>query len=306
MVEIKNIRLAPFTIMTSSIQAIFAFIIAIILVLTLGSLAAFVPFLAPVSGVLATFGIALIIALPILTFIINVATNFITAGLYNLLVPKVGGIKLEMEAEELNSIPVLSFSLIVACISAIWGFIIGVILAAVITPLFAIMGAAVPMIAQIFANATNATNATIPTGAAIGTGGIITAVFLIIGLPILAFIIGFIGQALFAIFYNYLATKVAKIKLEFVAIKETLNELKSIPVIPAALAVAVVMAIFGLIIGLINLITLSMAGDAVTGVITLIVDIIMYFIEYFIIVALAAIFYNFLAPRIGGVKLELE
>jgi len=306
MVEIKNVRLAPFTIMTSSIQAIFAFIFAIIFILGLGIFAAFIPFLAPVFGVLAAFGIAMIIAFPILTFIINVATNFITAGLYNLLVPRVGGIKLEMEGDEVKSIPIVSFSLILSCIYAIWAFIIGVIMATIITPFFAIIGALVPMMSQILANTTNATGAALPTGAAIGAGGIVTALFLIIGLPILAFIIGFIGNALFAIFYNALATKVAKIKLEFAAVKETLNELKSIPVVPAALAVAVVMAIFGLIIGLINLVTLSMAGDAVAGVITLIVDIIMYFIQYFIIVALTAIFYNFLAPKIGAIKLELE
>lgn len=307
MVEIKNVRLVSFTLMTASIQAIFAFIIAIIFVIGLATFAGFIPFLAPVASSLAVLGIAAIIAFPILTFISNVSTNFISAGLYNLLVPKVGGIKLEMEGDEVKSIPVVSLALITSCIMAIWAFIIGLILALGVTAFSAIMGSLINIMAPIIANATNATTAAVlPTGAALGAGGAVTALILIIGLPIMVFIIGFIGNALFAIFYNVIATKVAKIKLEFAGVTETLNELKSIPVVPAALSIAVVTLIFGLIIGIINLITYSATGNATAGVMLLIGDIIGYFIGYFIIVALMAIFYNFLAPRIGGVKLELE
>jgi hypothetical protein len=303
MVEIKHVKLAPFTMMTAWIQAILAIIFAIIFVIVGVTVAAFIPQLAPLLGILAVFGLSLIIISPIITFMVNVVINFISAGFYNLLVPRVGGIQLEMEGDELNWIPVVPFSLILACVGAIWAFIIGLILALIIVPFTTLLSTSIPVIAQAIANATNAT---LPTGAFVGTGGVVLALVLIIGLPIAVFIMGFISNALFAIFYNYIATRVAKVKLEFAVVTGTLNELTSIPVVPAALAAAVVMVIFGLIRGIMSLITFSMAGNAVMGVETLIYDIIGYFIAYFIIVALVAIIYNFLQPRIGRIKLDLE
>ncbi len=63
---------------------------------------------------------------------------------------------------------------------------------------------------------------------------------------------------------------------------------------------------FGIIQGLLNFVTFASAGDAVGGLVSLIANIISSFIGYFIIVAIVAFLYNFLAPKIGGVKLELE
>ena len=68
----------------------------------------------------------------------------------------------------------------------------------------------------------------------------------------MVFVFGFIWNALFAIFYNYMVTRVAKIKLEFAAISGTLHELKHIPVLQTALAVALVYAILGLIFGILS------------------------------------------------------
>ena len=62
-----------------------------------------------------------------------------------------------------------------------------------------------------------------PTGAEFGAIGIIMSLALIIGLPILVFVFGFIWSALFAIFYNYIVTRVAKINLEFAAISGNLQ-----------------------------------------------------------------------------------
>jgi hypothetical protein len=140
----------------------------------------------------------------------------------------------------------------------------------------------------------------------LGTAGVLGALFLIIGLPVMVFIFGFIGHALFAIFYNYLIPRVGGIKLELTDIVRKGREITSIPVLPAALAVAVVFTIFGFIRGIINLGLYSMAGNAANGVVSLITTTIGFFIMYFIIVALITIFYNFLAPKIGEVKLELE
>ena len=304
--EIKSIELAPFTLMSSSVQAILALIAAIIMLLIFGAIAALVPQATVFGSVITWLGVALVIIYPIATFFINLAISFFSALLYNTLIPKLGGVKLGLEGNEVAEVPVVSFSLILAAIEAIWAFIIGLFLAAAITPFTALLSGSIPVISEAIANSTNTTGVAMPTGAAVGAGGIVLALLLIIGLPIAVFIIGFIGHALAAIFYNYIATRVAKIQLNFAAVSGTLHELKSIPVVPAALAAAVVFAIFGFIRGLIYLITLSISGNAVAGLITFITDIVVYFVVYFIVVALVAIIYNYLAPKIGGIKLGLE
>ena len=147
-----------------------------------------------------------------------------------------------------------------------------------------------PEAANITANITATTGAALPTGG-FGAIGAIVIVALIIGLPIIVFVFGFIWNALFAIFYNYIVNRVAKINLEFAAISGTLNELKHIPVLPTALAVAIVFAILGVISGIIS-------GNYT--------EFITNFVMYFIETALIAILYNYLAPKIGSIKLNLE
>ena len=304
--EIKSVKLAPFTLMSSSIHAILAFIAAILMLIIFGAIASVIPQAKGLGAFITWAGIGLIIIYPIGAFFINLAASFFSALLYNGLVPRLGGVKLGLDGNEVTEIPVVSFALILASIEAIWAFIIGLFSAAAIVPIFAGLSKSIPVISQTIANATNTTNATIPTGAALSAGGAIIAIFLIIGLPILTFIFGFIINALAAIFYNYIATRVAKIQLNFTAVTGNLHELKSIPAMPAALAIAVVFAIFVFLRGLVYLATLAAHGNAVGGVLSLIGMTIGSFVVYFIITALVAIFYNYLAPRIGTVKLELE
>ncbi|HEX3012875.1 MAG TPA: hypothetical protein VHO92_01200 [Methanobacterium sp.] len=304
--EIKSVKLAPFTLMSSSIHAILAFIAAIITLIAFGIIAALIPQASVFGSVITSTGVALLIIYPIAAFFIYLAASFFSILLYNGLVPRLGGIKLELEGNEVTQIPVVSFALILAAIEAIWAFIIGLFLAASIAPVITALSSSIPVVSQAIANATNATGTMIPTGQAVAAGGAVLAVVLIIGLPIMAFIGGFIVNALAAIFYNYIATKVSKIQLNFDAFTGTLKNLTSIPVVPTSLAVAVVFTIFGLLVGLRDLILLSANGNVGGGVGALIGSIIGYFILYFIITALITIFYNALAPRIGAVKLEIE
>ena len=109
-----------------------------------------------------------------------------------------------------------------------------------------------PAAANITANITNVSGATLPSGAEVGAAGIIVALVLIIGLPILMFVFGFIWNALFALFYNYIVTRVAKIQLDFGQITGSLHELKHIPVLPTALAIALVFTLLGLISGILS------------------------------------------------------
>jgi len=321
--EIKSIELVPFTLMTSSISAIIGLIYAILLLIAFGVLSAVLP---GAALVFASLGISLIIIYPLGTFLVYIVLSFLTALIYNKLVPRLGGIKLGLEGNQVTSLPVVSFALIQSGVAAIWALIVGLLLTAVILPLTTLVSTVIPLVMQlgveainnatamlstssiannVSINATNFTATNLPNGSTVGTGGVVIALMLIIGLPIAVFILVFIGNALAAIFYNYIIPKVGGVKLQF-APAGTAHEITSIPVVAASLAIAVVALIFGIISGLVGLITMAAAGNAVSGVEFLIYDIIRYFVGTFIMVAIVTIIYNYLAPRIGGVQLNLE
>lgn len=292
--EIKSVKLASFTKMTASIYGVLGFIAALVMLIALIIMQAVgvFPQLAPQLGqfnFVTGLGIPLLVLLPIGAFFITIAVSLFSVMLYNALVPRLGGIKLELDGEDVVKIPVISFSLILSAIGAIWAFIVGLLMAALIAPLFSVIST--PSIAaNITANLTNTTGTTIPNGT-FGTAGVILALLLVIGLPILVFVFGFIWNALFALFYNYLVTRVVKIKLEFANITGSLHELKHIPVIPTALAVALVFTLLGIISGILN----GNYAEFITN-----------FVFYFIETALIALLYNYLAPKIGSIKLNLE
>ena len=241
--EIKSVKLTPFTRMSALIYGVLGFVaaLAMLIALTIMQAAGFMPQLGQFN-VVTGLGVPIIILFPIGAFFSTIVISFFSVMLYNALVPRLGGIKLELDGNEVVKIPVISFALILSAIGSIWAFIAGLVLAAVISPIFSLIST-LPEAANITANFTNATGATIPTGVEFGAAGIIVSLVLIIGLPIMVFVFGFIWNALFAILYNYIVTRVAKIKLEFSQITGNLHELKHIPVIPTALAVAIVYAI---------------------------------------------------------------
>ncbi len=321
--EIKTIELAPFTLMTSSISAVIGLIYAIILLIAFGALSAFLP---GAALIFASLGISIIILYPIGAFLFYTVISFLTAHFYNMLVPRLGGVKLGLEGDQVTSLPMKSFALIISGVSAIWALIAGLLLTALILPLTTIISTIIPILSQITVavvnnatamlsmsnatgnltvNATNLTAANLPNGSGVGTGGVVIALMLIIGLPIAVFIFTFIGSALAAIFYNYIIPKVGGVRLLF-APAGAAHEITSIPVVAASLAIAMVALIFGLIMGIISLITLAAAGNAAAGVESLIYNILRSFIGTFIMVAIVTIIYNFLAPRIGGIQLKLE
>lgn len=320
--EIQSIEPVPYTLMSASISAILGLIYAIILLLAFGALAAFLP---GAALIFASLGISVIILYPIGAFLVHTTIAFITAILYNMLVPRLGGIKLGLEGDQVKELPVMSFALIISAVTAIWALIIGLLLTAVILPLTTIISTVIPIVSQIAVsvvnnatamlsmsnatnmsiNATNFTAAALPNGSAVGTGGVVVALMLIIGLPIAVFIGVYIATALAAIFYNYLIPKVGGVRL-MLQPAGTAHEITSVPVVSASVAIASVALIFGIILGIVRLITIAMAGNALLGVEILIYEILRYFIGTFIMVAIVTIIYNFLAPRIGGIQLGLK
>lgn len=99
-----------------------------------------------------------------------------------------------------------------------------------------------------------------------------------------------------------------------------IKEIKSVPVVPFALIIGAIIAvltfIWTILIAIFGISSLalipaqnmsSILGAGLLGAIILIVvGTIAAFIVGFIMYAIVAIIYNILAPRIGGIKLELE
>lgn len=99
--EILSIPVVPFALMIGAISAVLGFLYALIFILPMslfiGSM--------PVQGVQGMqfiglgvgFGILMLIVIPIFAFIAGFIAYAIIALIYNILAPKIGGIKLELE-----------------------------------------------------------------------------------------------------------------------------------------------------------------------------------------------------------------
>lgn len=305
MVEIKSIKIVPFTLMSSSISAILALIGAIIFTLALGIIAAVLPpQFASLASLLSGLGIAAIVAYPILTFLIGLSTVFFSVLLYNLLAPKVGGVQLVMDGNNLKEIPIVPFALILSIIMAIWTFIMGLLLTTLLAPITGLIGSVIPIAIPL---ATNGTATGVGLDSLLGSLVALGAIFFIIVLPILVFIFGFIGHAIFAIVYNFITTRVSKVQLDLEASAGAWNKLTSIPLLPATLALTITVTIIQFVFNLLpQALSVMAAGEVAGGIIVLIGGLIAYFILEFIVIAIAVSIYNFLAPQIGAVQLELE
>lgn len=290
--EIKSIRVVPFTLMSSSISAVLGFLYAIVLVVIMGIAGTSLSQGNLGAGTLATLALALILALPTASFLITTLQSFLETVLYNIFVPRLGGIKLELEdLNEVKSIPVVPFALMVSSIVTVLMFLVMLILG----PLFMslIQGAAL--------------SGRISGVESLGALGILGILIMIIGVPIATFVVVFIVSALTAIFYNLLAPKIGGIQLEFALLSEKLHEIRSIPVVKFAVILTVVGTILAFIFGILGM-ALSIAGgtSASSAALDLLINVVMNFVIGFVVYAITAALYNFLAPKIGTVKLELE
>ncbi len=240
------------------------------------------------------------------------AVSFFSGLLYNRITSRLCGIKLGLDNNEITQIPVKPFTLIIASIEAIWAFIIGLFLAAAIVPFTDIIIRLINFTASAIERSIDISGTTLLINTVLGTNGIMLALILIIGLPIVVFVYGIVSNGLFAVFYNYIATKFIKMQLDIGVISGNLHEIKSLPVVAAAAPLSgAVFAAFGVIMGLITLLSLAVTGNPSVGniindITIIVLNGISYFLGYFLIFALIAVIYNFLAPKVGGIKLYLE
>ena len=307
--EVKSVHLISFTLIASSTAAILAFIYAVIILFISGILVVFIPQVAGFKDVISGLGVASLIILPIGAYFLVMAVSLFTALLYNGLAQRISGFKVGLEGNEIIHIPKKIFALLIASIEGIWAFILGLFLAAAVVPFTDIINNLIQYFINTIPDAANIAGA-LPLS--IGADGLSLAALLIIGFPVIVFLFGFVSSVLFAVFYNQIASKIIKMELEFEKISGTLHELKSLPVVATAAPVSgAVFGAFGVIMGFISLLSLALTGNpSVTNltndILIIVINGLFYFIGYFLIFALIAVIYNFLAPKIGGIKLNLE
>ncbi len=295
--EIKSVAIVPYTLMSSSISAVLGLIYALILVLILGVVAVILPSEASIiTSILMTLSIALIIILPVGGFLISILSSFLTAFIYNLLVPRIGGIKVGiLDMEEIISIPVIPASLMLSVLYTIITFLIMLIVAPIIV--LALQGAAL---------ATISTSTAVAGVGGLGALGVLGIIIMIIGVPIVMLISTFISTAIMTLLYNFLTPRMGGIKLKFDSIGEKSFEIKKIAPIPVALIGAVVLTIVNFIFSLPSLVIYFASSNPWGGIGYLLGNTLGTLVFTFIIYAIMALLYNYLRKVVGGVELELE
>ncbi|MDO5836906.1 MAG: hypothetical protein Q4P17_10380 [Methanobacterium sp.] len=295
--EIKSVAIVPYTLMSSSISAVLGLIYALILVLILGVVAVILPSEASIiTSILMTLSIALIIILPVGGFLISILSSFLTAFIYNLLVPRIGGIKVGiLDMEEIISIPVIPASLMLSVLYTIITFLIMLIVAPIMV--LALQGAAL---------ATISTSTAVAGVGGLGALGVLGIIIMIIGVPIVMLISTFISTAIMTLLYNFLTPRMGGIKLKFDSIGENSFEIKKIAPIPVALIGAVVLTIVNFIFSLPSLVIYFASSNPWGGIGYLLGNTLGTLVFTFIIYAIMALIYNYLRKVVGGVELELE
>jgi len=275
--ELKSIDLSSYTIISTGVATLISIVIAIIIV---GLFAVSVP---------NSFGVMIYIFPTIVfgTMISNIFVNFSTGYLYNVLSKRLGFIKFDIEEDSIKSISAKETGLLVGFITLIMilvmylatSLILPLILSSFMTLLMysAQTGIATVMY-QTMMLISN------PMTIAVGILGsvIIVSVFTLLGVYI----------------YNILASSNREILVKL-SEKNNLTQLDSITPLNFAIAIGAISLILNIIIAAILVISSVPIFNAL-------VDVLIGFVCAFIAAMLIALSYNFLAPKLGKLKVELE
>lgn len=275
--ELKSIDIASYTIISTGIATLISILISIIIV---GIFAASVP---------NSFGIMMYIIPTIVfgTLICSVFLYFSQGYLYNVLSKKLGFIKLDIEGDYIKKVSAKEMGLIFGAITLILILVIYLALSLII-PLFISSFMTILM----YASQTDIATAVYqlmfiisnPTSIAVGIIGstIIVSVFTLLG----------------AYIYNILANSERGILVKL-SQEDKFMQLDSITPINFAIAMGAISLILNIIIAIILIISGVQIFNAL-------IDVLLGFAIVFIEALIIAVFYNFLAPKIGKLKVELE
>ncbi len=275
--KLTSVDIESYTIISTGINVLISIIISIIVV---GLFAIAVP---------NSFGVMVYLIPTIIfgTMISNIFLRFTEGYLYNILASKFGFIKFDIEEEYIKKISTRETALIVGCISLI--IILLVYLAfSLIIPLFIsslmtilMYGSQTNLVAALYQIMFLISN---PTYIAIGILGsiIIVTVFTLLATYI----------------YNILADSERGILVKLTT-DDKFTQLESITPLNFAIAIGAICLILNIILGII----LIISGVPIFNAL---VDILMSFVIGFISSYILAVFYNFLSPKLGKLKVELE
>jgi hypothetical protein len=280
MVVVNRFGVAATAKIAALVYLVVGFVEAVVVVLFSGILSSF--YRVPYSFMRSTPWS--LVTTPIFGLIIGLVCVAIGTWLYNVLASKYGGVKISLVRDQLKSVDPLSAGKMVAMISAIIAFVIGICIGVPI----AVLG---------------------------GGLGILAGIAIIIAYPIFAAIGSFIGVAITAIVYNFVAKRIGGVMLYFKK-----DELGKVGPLSYAKIDAVFCAIIGLIYGLIFTLIFSILnriGPTATGMTipsflltigpySIILFPIGFAILGFVYAGFEALVYNWLAERVGGAKLFLS
>ncbi len=274
--EIKSIDLSSYTLIMTGIAVLFSILSALVLTIGIG-------IISPGNIGIAVFIIPTII---VGTFMYTIYNSFSQGLFYNLLSTKLNAIKFTLDENQIVKISPNETATMLAVIATIQ-----VLLLYLVTVFL------LPLVL-------NATIQTLMFGGQellayelyqflILINQPMTIILFIFGTFVITFVFTLIGVYI----YNILAKKGKAITVEL-SNENEMTALDSIDMMSLAIAVAIINGILTLIFAIIMLIS---GGNIATLLTNVISSIITGFIE----AALFAIFYNFLAPKIGKLKLEL-
>ena len=274
--EFKSIELASFTIISTGISVLFGIIVAIALAIV---------FLAVSAGDIGTL-IYIIPTIVVGAFMVGIYRYFTDGLFFNLVSNKLKNIKLSLNGGEIVKISPTETATITATVATIQ-IVLFYLVSILIFPLLlstvvqSLMLAGQQLIAyelyQLMFVLTQPT----------------TVLMFIVG----TFVITFVFMLIACYIYNFLASKGRGIVFEL-SEENGMTVIDSISMMNFAINIAIISGVLSLIMGIISLIS---GGDAIS----LITNVISSIISGFVSAALIAIFYNFLAPIIGKIKLEL-
>lgn len=274
--EFKSIDLASFTIISTGISVLFGIIVAIALAIV---------FLAVSAGDIGTL-IYIIPTIVVGAFMVGIYRYFTDGLFFNLVSNKLKNIKLSLNGGEIVKISPTETATITATVATIQ-IVLFYLVSIMIFPLLlstvvqSLMLAGQQLIAyelyQLMFILTQPT----------------TVLMFIVG----TFVITFVFMLIACYIYNFVASKGRGIVFEL-SEENGMTVIDSISMMNFAINIAIISGVLSLIMGIISLISGGTAISLITSVISSI-------ISGFVSAALIAIFYNFLAPIIGKIKLEL-
>ena len=275
--KLTSIDNESYTVISTGINVLLSIIMSIIIV---GLFAVAVP---NSIGVMAYLIPTIIFG----TMISNISLAFTEGYLYNILSSKFGFIKVDIEGDYIKKISTKETALIVGCISLIITLIIYLAFSLII-PLFL----SSLMTILMYGSQTNLAAA-------------LYQIMFLISNP-LFIAIGILGSVIIVTVFTLLATYIYNILassergiLVKLTTEDKFTQLESITPLSFAIAIGAICLILNIVVGII----MVLSGVPIFNALT---SILMSFVTGFISSYILAIFYNFLAPRLGKLKVELE